>query len=203
MIPRSFRFLLPPVLAGVMFSPLTGAVATAADPVQVLRTATDELQAVIFEKPADRQPLAERARPRLVKYFNFESLTRLSVGPAWRQLTPGQQQHTIKLLTELVVRNYCAHFDTAVRSRVTYAAPVALAAGRCELPTTIIYPDRSIAVTYRVEQMPDGWRCYDIIVEGISLVANYRAQFTALFQKGGADAIISALEKNLAENPPV
>ena len=72
-----------------------------------------------------------------------------------------------------------------------------------ELPTTIIYPSQSIAVSYRAELMPDGWRFYDVIVEGVSLVANYRAQFTALFQQGGADAIISALEKNLAENPPV
>lgn len=203
MIPRSFRFLLPPVLAGVMFSRLAGAVATAADPVQTLRTATDELLAVLYEKPVDGRPLIERTRPVMEKYFDFASLTRRAVGPGWRQLTPGQQERATQLLTELIVRNYCAHFDTAARSRVTYATPLAMAAGRCELPTTVIHTGQNIAVAYRAELMPDGWRFYDVIVEGVSLVANYRAQFTALFQQGGAEAIISALEKNLAENPPV
>ncbi len=203
MIPQSFRFLLPTVLAGVMFSPLTGAAATTPGPMQILRTTTDELLVVIYEKPADGRSLTARVQPVMERYFDFELLTRRAVGPGWRQLTPGQQQRTTKLLTELIVRSYCAHFDTNVRSRVTYATPVEVAAGRYELPTTVTHIGQNYAVTYRAEQMPDGWRFYDIIVEGVSLVANYRAQFTALFQQGGADAIISALEKNLAENAPV
>jgi phospholipid transport system substrate-binding protein len=200
MIPRSCRFLLPPVLAGVLFSSLAGA--PPADPGQILRAATDQVLAIIYDLPADGRPLAKRAQPVLEKYFNFESLTRRAVGPGWRQLTPAQQQRTTTLLAELVVRSYCSHFDTTVRSRVTYGALVATAAGRCELPTTVTYSDKNFAVAYRAELMPEGWRFYDVIVEGVSLVANYRAQFTELFQKGGADAIISALEKNLAENPP-
>ena len=200
MIPHSFRFLLPLILAGGLIVPRADAGPTATDPVQFLRTATDELHVIMFEKPSDPRPLAVRAKPVLVNYFDFALLTRRAVGPGWRQLTPEQQQRTIHLLTELIVRNYCARFNTVVLSRVAYAAPVAVAAGRCELPTTIIYPRRSIAVTYRAEQMPDGWRFYDVVVEGVSLVANYRAQFTALFQQGGADAIIGALEKTLTEN---
>lgn len=201
MIPRSIRLLPPLVFAAMMFSRLAGA--AAAEPVQTLQTATDQVLAIIYEKPADGRLLADRARPVMEKYFNFASLTRRSVGPGWRQFSPAQQQRTTQLLTELVIRNYCAHFDTAVRSRVTYGTPMVLAPDRCELPTTIIYNDKNIAVSYRAEQLPEGWRFYDVIVEGVSLVANYRAQFTELFQKGGADAIISALEKNLAENPPV
>lgn len=200
MIPHSFRFLLPLILAGGIFVPRADAGPIATDPVQFLRSATAELQAVILAPPAAGRPLTARAQSVLVNYFDFALLTRRAVGPGWRQLTPEQQQRTIQLLTELVVRNYCAHFNTVVQSRVAYAAPVAVAAGRCELPTTIIYPHQSIAVTYRAEQMPDGWRFYDVVVEGVSLVANYRAQFTALFQQGGADAIIGALEKTLTEN---
>ena len=198
---RSLLVLLPLCLIGLLFGLKADASVTAADPGQILRNATDELLTVIYEKPADGRLLAERARPVMEKYFDFGLLTRRAVGPGWRQLTPGQQQRTTKLLTELIVRNYCAHFDTSVRSLITYAAPLTLAAGRSELPTTIIYSGRNIAVSYRAEQLPEGWRFYDVIVEGVSLVANYRAQFTPLFQQGGGDAIISALEKNLAEHP--
>ena len=202
MIPRPFRSHLPPVLAAAMLAPLTAFAGSATDPGQMLRTATDQVLAIIYEKPADSRPLATRVRPVMEKYFDFESLTRRAVGPGWRQLTSAQQQRTTKLLTELVLRNYCSHFDTVVRSHITFAEPVELAAGRCELPTTVSHTGQNYAVAYRAEQMPDGWRFYDVIVEGVSLVANYRAQFTALFQKGGADAIIRALEEKIEEPLP-
>ncbi len=201
MTPTLFPLFLSAFLTVGLFVTRSDAVVTAPDPVQTLRNATDELQVIMFEKPSDPRPLAVRAKPVLVKYFDFALLTRKSVGPGWRQLTAEQQQRTTELLTELIVRNYCAHFDTVERFRLTCAVPVALAADRCELVSTIIYPRQSIAVAYRAEQRPDGWRFYDVIVEGVSLVANYRAQFTVLFQQGGAQAIIGALEKNLAANP--
>jgi phospholipid transport system substrate-binding protein len=202
MTPKFYRFILTPVLAAIVLVSRVQAGATAVEPLQTLRTATDELLAIIYEPPSDGRPLAERARPVIEKYFDFELLTRRAVGPGWRQFTPAQQARITKLLTDLIIRNYCAHFDTSVRSHITFSAPMQLSAGHCELPTTIIYSGQNIAVAYRAEQMSGGWRFYDIIVEGVSLVANYRAQFTELSQRGGADAIVGALEKTLAENPP-
>jgi len=203
MIPRCLRFLLPPVLAGVILLTRANAAATVTDPEQTLRAVTDQVMEVVYDKPADGRTLAARVQPVMEKYFDFALLTRRAVGPGWRQLTPAQQQRTIQLLTEMIVRNYCARFDTVNRSRVIYATPVQVAPGRYELPTTVSHTRRDYAVVYRAELMPDGWRFYDVVVEGVSLVANYRAQFTALFQQGGADAIISALEKNLAQNSSV
>lgn len=196
------RLLLPSILVGALLAARAAGAESAQDPGQTVRAANDQVLAIIYEQPAGGLPLAARVRPVMEQYFDFASLTRRAVGPGWRQLTPAQQQHTTRLLTELIVRNYCAHFDASVRSRITIAAPVALAAGRCEVPTTIIHSGQNIAVTYRAEQLPDGWRFYDVIVEGVSLVANYRAQFTALFQQGGAKAIIRALEEKLEEPLP-
>ena len=201
MKPRSLLALLPLCLAGLVLAPRAGARPTGPDPVAVARTATDELMKVLYARPDDGRPLAERARPVLEKFFDFPTLTRRAVGPGWRQLTPEQQRRTTNLLTELIVRTYCARFDAAVRSEVTFAAPVSLGPGRFELPATVTHTGQNYAVIYRVEQTPEGWSFYDVSVEGVSMVANYRAQFTALFQQGGADAIISALERNLAANP--
>ena len=145
MTPKLFPLFLSTFLAVGLFVSRADAVVPGADPVQTLRTVTDELQAVIFETPIDHRPLAVRAKPVLEKYFDFALLTRKSVGPGWRQFTTGQQLRITELLTELIVRNYCAHFDTIERPRITYAVPTTLAADRCELPTIISYPSRNIA----------------------------------------------------------
>ena len=200
---RLLPVLLPLCLAGLIVVPRAAAVPTGTDPVQIARTATEELMNVLYARPVAGHPLSERAQPVLEKFFDFPMLTRRAVGPGWRQLTTEQQQRTTQLLTELIVRNYCARFDSVVRSRVTFAAPVPVGTGRYELPATVTHTGQNYAVVYRVEQTAAGWSFYDVILEGVSMVANYRAQFTALFQQGGADAIISALEKNLAANLPV
>ena len=197
---RSLRWLAG---TAALLSSALAAATDLADAEQMLQTTTREFLAIMYQPPAGGALLTERTRPVLEKYFNFALLTRRAVGPGWRQFTPEQQERITRLLTEVVIRSYCSHFDTNLRSQITYAAPVALAPDRCELPTTIVYAGRNIAVSYRAERLPEGWRCYDVIVEGVSLVANYRAQFTALSAKGGAAAIIHALDENLAANPPL
>jgi phospholipid transport system substrate-binding protein len=57
-------------------------------------------------------------------------------------------------------------------------------------------------VVYRMIKLPAGWRIYDVLIEGVSFVANYRAQFDELIQKGGAGAAIRTLEAKLAQPVP-
>lgn len=181
---------------------LVAFVATASaqpDPQQTLRGAVDEVLAIAYDGKASDRPLSARVRPVLENYFNFDSLTRRAVGPGWRQFTPSQQQRTTVLFTELVIRTYADRFEVGTQPGITYAAPVDLAPGKRELPTTIDYAGKKYAVAYRMELVSGKWRIYDVIIEGVSMVANYRAQFDSLFQHGGADAIIHALEEKLAQ----
>ena len=170
-----------------------------ADPAQMLRGAVDEVLAVAYADAPAPGPLADRLRPVLEKYFAFDLLTRSAVGTGWSQIKPDDQQRLVVLFTELVIRTYAQRFEPGDRPTVTYAKPVEVDTARRELPTTITYAGKTYSVAYRVRQLPEGWRIYDVNIEGVSLVANYRAQFTPLFQKGGGAAIISALEKNLAD----
>lgn len=180
-------------------APTVAATAAAADPSAMLQGAVDEVLAIAYDDKPGTDPLPVRVRPVLTKYFSFDALTRSAVGPTWRDFTPAQQARTTELFTELVVRTYAQKFEPGDRPKVSYAKAVEIDATRRELPTTITYAGKNYAVSYRVRQMADSWRIYDVNIEGISLVANYRAQFDALAQKGGAAAIIAALEKNIAD----
>ena len=169
------------------------------EPQQVLRGAVDEVLAIAYDGKTTTQPLAVRVRPVLEKYFNFESITRRAIGPGWRQFKPEQQQRAIMLFTDLVIRTYADRFEAGDQPGITYSAPVELAPGKRELPTTINYAGKKYTVAYRMELISGGWRIYDVIIEGVSMIANYRTQFDSLVQRGGADAVIHALEKNLAQ----
>ena len=202
---RQLLFLLLPALGVPVFAAADKPVAPAApataasDPQAMLRASVDEVLGLAYDSPATTPPLAARLRPVLEKSFSFDLLTRSAVGPGWNQIKPDDQKRLTSLFTEVVIRTYSDKFEPGERPKVTYAKPVELAADRRELPTTITYAGKTYAVSYRVRQLPEGWRIYDVNIEGVSMVANYRAQFDPLFQKGGGAAIIAALEKNIAD----
>lgn len=176
----------------------------AMDEVTMLRTAVDEVLAIAYGAETATAPLAERVRPTLEKYFNFESVTRRAVGPGWRQFTPEQRTRTTHLFTDLVIRTYANRFEAGARPGITYAKPVVLDPARPtlrELPTTIDYAGKKYTVSYRMEQVGGGWLIYDVNIEGVSMIANWRSQLDPIFQRGGAVAVIEALEKNLSQQP--
>lgn len=175
----------------------------ATDAADMLKTAVDEVMAIAYDTQSTA-PLSERVRPALEKYFSFENVTRRAVGPGWRQFTPEQRAATTRLFSDLVIRTYANRFEPGDRPEIIYAKPIVPDPARPsvrELPTTIGYAGKKYAVSYRVEQTKAGWLIYDVNVEGVSMIANWRSQLDPIFQKGGADAVIAALEKNLSLEP--
>jgi phospholipid transport system substrate-binding protein len=137
----------------------------------------------------------------LEKDFSFDLVTRQAIGPGWRQFTAGDQQKVTDLFSRLVIRIYAARVVGTQRPAITYGKTVTLAPDRCEIPTRVTAPngDKPYAVAYRLINLPGGWRIYDVLIEGVSFVANYRAQFDDLVRRGGAAAVIKSLEAKLAE----
>jgi phospholipid transport system substrate-binding protein len=171
-----------------------------ADPVNQLHSEVDQILALAYSGQST-ETLAERARPLLEKDFSFELVTRQAIGPGWRQFTPGDQQKVTDLFTRLVIRIYAARVVGTQRPNITFGKAVRLAPDRCEIPTRVTAPnsDKPYSVVYRLINLPSGWRIYDVLIEGVSFVANYRAQFDDLVRRGGAAAVIKALEAKLAE----
>jgi phospholipid transport system substrate-binding protein len=174
--------------------------AAASDPVSQVHSEVDQVLALAYSGQSS-EALADRARPLLEKDFSFELVTRQAIGPAWRQFSPTEQQKTIDLFSRLVIRIYAARVVGTQKPNITYGKSVTLAPDRCEITTRVTSPssDKPFSVVYRLVNLSGGWRIYDVLIEGVSFVANYRAQFDDLVRRGGAAAVIKTLEAKLAE----
>jgi len=171
--------------------------ASGADAEKRLQTAVNEVLAVADAAPSSNA-LLESLRPVLKKHLNFEAMTRRAVGPGWRQFTADQQKQAVQLFTTLIIRTYGGKFTIGEHPVIEFKAASASAPGRVEVPTTLLYRGSRYNVTYRLEE-DGGWLVTDVVIEGVSLVANYRTQFDAQFQKGGSNAIIAALTRSVAK----
>jgi phospholipid transport system substrate-binding protein len=173
--------------------------ASADDAAALLHSSVDEVLSIAYSGRSN-ESLSERVRPSLEKCFAFDLVTRQAMGPGWRQFSANDQKRVTELFSQLVTRTYAARVVGTQRPKVTFGSTTSLAPDRCEIATQVSTSTSNgpFAVSYRLVKLPAGWRIYDVLIEGVSFVANYRAQFDELIQKGGAPAVIRTLEAKLA-----
>ena len=165
------------------------------DAESALRKAVDDVLTVTKNSEGGRT-MADKLQPVLEKHVCFESMTRRAIGPGWRQMPPDQQKQATKLFTKLVIRSYSEKFTPGQQPAIDFLKGKSPAPDKAEIPTSVVYKGSRYTVTYRLENRGQ-WLVTDILAEGVSLVANYRAQFDALIKKSGPDAVIDSLKQSV------
>ncbi len=130
--------------------------------------------------------------------FDYGELTRRAVGPAWKDYSPQEQQQLVDAFMKLLETTYVGKIRAYNNQVVEYVGERNDEQGNVEVQTLIIDKGRRIPVNYRMKKKQD-WIVYDIIVEGVSLVKNYRTQFQEIIAKDGAKALISRIKDQAAK----
>lgn len=186
------RLILPLLAVAPLFALVASPATDEAQ--QRLRTAVGEALAIAEHAP-DHPTLINRVTPVLEKHVNFAAMTRRAVGPGWRQFDSAQQAKATALFSKLVTRSYCSKFTLGEKAEVTYKSATSPAEGRVDVTTSFIYKGQPYAVVYRMEN-ENGWHTTDVVVEGVSVVANYRSQLDPIFKKSGVEGVLSSLERS-------
>lgn len=192
-------------LSILLASMALGARADMPDPdVLIKDTVRDVLEIVKQDKDiqaGDQKKILELVDAKVLPHFNFERMTRLAVGKHWRAATPEQKQTLTSEFRNLLVRTYTKAF-TVYRDQKVEVKPFKMPPGATEVTvkTVIIKPgEPSVPVDYDMEKTAAGWKAYDLAIEGVSLVTNYRSTFSDQVQQNGIDGLIKTLvEKNQA-----
>jgi phospholipid transport system substrate-binding protein len=189
------RFLIP------LFALLLTGSLLAADSVPETRLKASVDQVVSIAKQAkDRTALITAVKPVLADILNFETMTRRAVGPGWRQFTPDQQKEAVRLFTTLILRTYTAKFTPGESPSVEFKGNTSPSPGRVEISTSSLYRGSRYDVVYRMEDQSGKWTISDVVIEGVSLVANYRTQFEETFSQEGAAGVIKSLQRSVADS---
>jgi phospholipid transport system substrate-binding protein len=198
-IPAGLRRLLALLL--VLAAPAVAG--EALGPEQLVRTITEQVLAAIKQDPAlkagDRAKALALAEEKILPHVDFVEATRLAAGRVWATATPAQRDRLVAEFRAMMVRTYATAID-AYRGQTMQVLPVQMAPGATQ--TTVrnryIRPGaQPVIVTYSMHQTPTGWKIYDITVEGVSLVLNYRTEFEQIVRESGIDGLIKRLaDKN-------
>ena len=194
--PRRAAFVL--VLAAALCGAAPFARAQEAPDAIVKRVATDVI-ASIKSDPAIQAGNEARIRDvleaKLLPNFDFARMTALAMGKNWRSATPEQQKRVTDEFRALLVRTYSSALNSYRNETIEYK-PLRMNAGDTEVTVRTLVQRASgapVQIDYSLEKKADGWKCYDVIVGGVSLVTNYRDEFNDQVKNGGVDGLIKTL----------
>lgn len=174
-------------------------------PDALIKTTAEEVIAIVKQdkdiQAGNQKKILALVDAKVLPHFDFTRMTQLSVGKSWRAATPEQKQALVAEYRNMLVRTYTKAF-TVYRDQTIDVKPFKMAADATEatVKTSIIKPGaQPIPVNYEMAKTVDGWKVFDLTIEGVSLVTSYRGTFNSEIQEKGIDGLIKTLsDKNIS-----
>ena len=173
-------------------------------PDQLVQKITDDVLAAIKSDKqlaaGDRQKALKLAEEKVLAYIDFEQATRLAVGRAWREATPEQRKRLVTEFRNMLVRTY----SNAIEGYQGQTLKVLPSRGKQDPEETVVRTQfvraggQPLPIDFSMRKTDQGWKVFDITVEGVSLVLTYRSEFDAVVKQEGIDGLIKRLaSKNI------
>ena len=185
-----------------LFAGLFALSAQAADlpPDQLARNTTQEVLAILKAdkdiQSGNVKKAHELVEARVLPHFDFNRMTQLAVGKHWNAATPQQKQALVKEFRALLVRTYATSLTEFSNQTVDFK-PLNMRPedAQVTVKTEIRQPGgKPIPIDYEMYKTDFGWKVYDVAIDGVSLVINYRSSFANTIRQSGIDGLISTLE---------
>lgn len=178
-------------------------------PDALARKSIDEVLAVIRAdkelQNGNPKKLHALVEEKILPHFDFTRMTRLAVGRNWAQASDAQKEALTREFQTLLVRTYSTSISQ-YRNQTIDVKPAKIASGDKDtvVKTVVNQPGgQPIPIDYAMERTDKGWKVYDVMVDGVSLVTTYRGSFNEQVQKGGVDGLVKTLaDRNRTAEAP-
>jgi phospholipid transport system substrate-binding protein len=178
--------IIPPhVLAGVPLDTVEGHVN---DVLKVLRDPAMQGEANKEVKQKKIETIAD-------EMFDYIALSRLTLGRNWRKFNSDQKKEFIQLYRTILEKAYMDRILSYTDEKVTFDKEIMLSDKKAEVQTHIITKSTQIPIFYRVYLKEGKWKVYDVIIEGISLIKNYRTQFRDILANNPPEEVLKILRE--------
>ncbi|MCC5797187.1 MAG: ABC transporter substrate-binding protein [Methylophaga sp.] len=201
---NSFKWLLAALvmLSISVFASVSQASDDLVEPQLIVKTASEKVLAVLLDRreelAKDHQQIYDLVEEVVLPHFDFARMSRLALGRNWNEASPEQREQFVEEFRLLLVRTYATAMLEYTDEELRFL-PFRddLDSGRVNVPMQVIQSSRPpVSVNLALYKNNDGeWKVYDVRIEGISLVTNYRSTFANQIRNGGIEALIQSLSE--------
>jgi phospholipid transport system substrate-binding protein len=159
----------------------------------------DVLRNPALQGEANKEAKEQKIESIANQMFDYVALSRLTLGRSWRDFNKEQQKEFVSLYRTILKKAYMDKILTYTDEKVVFDKEIMLSENKAEVQTRIITKSADIPISYRVYLKDGQWRVYDVIVEGISLVQNYRTQFREILANNPPEEVLKILRQKTGE----
>jgi phospholipid transport system substrate-binding protein len=186
------------LLSAVWLSAL--GLATAGEPTDLVRQITDQVMKILedpqFQAPNRHAERQERLHKIAEQVFDWQEMARRALAVHWRERTPQEQQEFVRLFRDLVEGTYINRLESAIQEKreIQYVGEQ-VDGSRAAVKTNVVTRrNQQVPIEYRLQKADGRWLIYDVLVEGISLVNNYRSQFNRIITSSSYNDLVQKMK---------
>lgn len=190
------RFFMP-ILFGFMMTLASSAFAVdkATDSV---RMSVESIIGILKDAGLDQSAKREKIRAAIAERFDFRAMSQRTLATNWRKASKEEQQQFVKLFTKLIQNTYIGRVEAYTNEEVRYPDEK-VTGNRAVVDTLIVTSSKEIPVTYKLYLKDDRWLVYDVYIEGVSLISNYRNSYQEIVKRDGFAGLLSQMEEKVKE----
>ena len=189
------------ILAVVLMIPLQGYAATTAK--ETVEKGVNKLIATLGDpafKAKTKDAQIAQIGEEIEAIFDFKELSRRTLGRDWKKMKPEQQKEFVQLFKELLQGVYADRLLAYSDQKILFGKETTLKKGRAEVQSFLRTSDgKKIPLFYRLTDKSGSWKVYDVIIEGVSMVKNYRTQFRKILAKDSPEKLLQILRDKVGK----
>jgi phospholipid transport system substrate-binding protein len=191
--------LIRTVIFGLTLNLLMGAAGAWAGPPTEIARQVIERALEVLKEPGPAEERRQKVKHIVDPYFDYQEMAKRSLGPTWGKLSAGQRHEFVQLFAQLLEASYSDKIEKyAQRVKIDYTGEI-LDDNYAEVRTVVVRANDRIPLNYRLMQENGGWKVYDVVIEGVSLVSNYRSQFSRIIHESSYAELVRRLKTKVSE----
>jgi phospholipid transport system substrate-binding protein len=190
------NMLIVLTLGTLLAFPVQGSTETS--PTQTVQESVDAILTLIKDKTLEQDDRRARIRAYIKTRFDFEAMSQRTLATNWKKASEEEREKFIDLFSQLIENTYIGKIEAYTNEKVEYPGEK-VKGSKAVVETLIIAASADIPVDYRLYRKNDTWWVYDVIIEGVSLISNYRSSYQEIVKKEGFDGLLAKMQEKVDE----
>jgi len=186
------------IIAVVLLAVSVQIAADGSSPTSQLKSSVDGLLALLKDKTLDNKTRKEKLRAILNSRFYFRAMSQRTLARNWKKASAEQQKEFVALFSDLLEKTYLGRIEAYTDERVEYIREKNKNAKRAVVYTQVVTKSTDIPINYKLAKKGDQWLIYDVVIEEVSLISNYRSSYAEIIKKEGIDKLLDRMKQKLS-----
>jgi phospholipid transport system substrate-binding protein len=167
-------------------------------PVETVHESVDAILALLKDETLEQAERRAKIRAHINSRFDFDAMSQRTLATNWKKATKQEKEKFIELFSQLIENTYIGKIEAYTNEVVEYPGEK-VKGNKALVETLIIAASADIPVDYKLYKKGDTWWVYDVIIEGVSLISNYRSSYQEIVKKEGFDGLLAKMQEKINE----